>query len=134
MDLKALTLDQFLGTINRASGLDDEFHKLEGLATLWPPGSEQPLADHPGYAIAPLQTDVPLGTDAVLLHDVEGSFEPVGAYIGELLAIRADHQRKGLGVELVLAAVPYRSPPEKRTVSDAGLAVLKKAWAIAQAR
>lgn len=135
MDLKSLTEAEFLSTYTLVEAEDDAFPKMSFLADMWDQGTECPLPTHPGYAVAPLTTAEPLGHDVALLHQrSDGSYGAVGLYCGETLAVAEDHQGKGLGTELILAAVLHRPVPEKRTVSSAGLAALKKAWRVAQTR
>lgn len=65
--------------------------------------------------------------DMVLV--VEG--QVIGLYFGDVLTIDANHRGKGLSTPLVLSAIPYRSAPTDRKVTDDGLRALRSAWKVA---
>lgn len=65
--------------------------------------------------------------DTLLLH----AGDPVGYYIGDLIAIHPSHQRKKLSVPLILRSVSVREPPSKRELTEGGRAALTLAWKVA---
>ncbi len=127
MDLTQLTEAQFLCDGARDGDLDNPlaFSLLE-----------MALENLPLAPVRTLNADYELHVvvgqpgDTVMLH----KGEVVGGYLGESLALRDDHQRIGLSTALILAAVPYRPAPIKRTVSNLGEAALRKAWRVANGK
>jgi hypothetical protein len=65
--------------------------------------------------------------DVGLLH----AGTPVGFYCGEALLIDEGFQRRRLSTPLILAAVPQRILPFKRTLSANGEKALRFAWRVA---
>lgn len=65
--------------------------------------------------------------DVVLVH----SGHVVGLYVGDVLTIDGNHQGRGLSTPLVLSAIPHRSAPTDRKVTDDGLRALRSAWKVA---
>lgn len=122
MDLTKLTLAVFLcdGNATMAPAAQDEFEKVK------PNLSIGGVLRHLGKGYTIHRFDDQAG-DVVLLHDGE----PIGCYLGEVLAISADHQGKKLSVPLILQAVAERRLPTKRTMSESGRKVLTLAWKVA---
>lgn len=58
----------------------------------------------------------------------------IGAYITNVLIIKAAHHGNKLSVPLVLEAVKHRNLPGKRTLSEAGKKALTRAWDVANGK
>lgn len=100
----------------------------------WDPESEEPLLEHPAYAIA-------LSSDSVLLiHRQDGTGEIVGYFNAPgAVCIQPAHQGKGLGAELILATALYvggapTAPLDEQCFSAAGLAATRAAWRLGVSR
>lgn len=124
MDLKSLTLDQFLSVPNLTitSSVVDQFGMMAALFRPYVGGAWHDLGA--GYFLHHLG-DNP-GDIAVVKNG-----ELVGFYNGQVVAVDPAHAKLGLGTALVLAAAPHRPLPLSRTLSPEGKATLTKAWMVA---
>jgi hypothetical protein len=59
---------------------------------------------------------------------------PVGLYRGDVLSVDPAHGGKQLATAMIIAAVPYRSQPLTRNVTDLGEKALRSAWSIVNGR
>ncbi len=101
-----------------ASGLD--------LASM----DQQQVPDHEEYGFIPTARG-----DGILMFNGGDEPEPIGAYIGEALAIREDHQRRGLSPELILLCCANRAlPPAQRQFTRRGCRALQSAHRLAVQR
>jgi GNAT superfamily N-acetyltransferase len=125
-----LTLEEFVGRIEGGSDIfnPDELLALYQNEDFWAASPELPLLfPVSGYS---LRCKVPSEAHEVfLIH----SRTVVGFFVEtDSLVVRSDHQGKGLGSELILAAFaqkPWRSPVRK--ASPAGQKALSKAHGLA---
>lgn len=124
MNITELTLDEFLVTNNQISTESNKDAFSFG---------EPSFKDLIGGRIALLQEGFTLHHlssdygDVALLHNNE----LVGYYAGEVIAISASYQGRGLSVPMILEAVKMRPLPPKRNLSGAGKAALTAAWKVA---
>ena len=129
MNLHTMTLDEFLcvGNIRMKEASPFAFEAgAAGLAEFLPSPFGQPIkAFGEGYEIHSMTS---ADGDVCLLFDRS----PVGFYWGEALAVANQFQGNGLSIPLILAAVPSRQRPERRTLSVNGRKALERAWRVAR--
>ncbi len=136
VDVWKLTLLEFMGgtTQGEADGMNPVDSLLQSLgAPAWI-GSEDTLPGKTDFATA---TASPRATpaDQVLLERTNDGWNPIGAYVGETIAIKDEHRGKGLSTDLILRCSKHRDPPaEARKVTESGYAALAKAYRVAVER
>jgi len=125
MDLTTLTLDEFLCTGNNTITSADPSTFLAIKTAISSMLGQKVRNVGPYYILYTLNSGIP--GDVILLHQGE----PVGVYLGEMLAIDPNHQRKDLSVPLILEGVQHRPKPTDRKMTPAGKSALTKAWRVA---
>jgi hypothetical protein len=91
----------------------------------WKLGTEMPVDGKSDFAIAEADAD---DGDVILLIRVNGSWEPIGCYIGEVVTIDEQYLGNGLSTPLILRAVEKRQLPSQRKLSEPGYNALRRAW------
>ena len=125
MNLANMTLEQFMCEPENYTLMPPAFEPFDQVAMIVEPMLGASIgALGQGYVLHRIDD----GSGNVALKH---NGELVGCYFSNLLAIRADHVGKSLGVPLVLAAVKGRPAPTERKVSELGDKTLRKAWRVA---
>ena len=136
MDICKMSLEEFLGDYELTCDVTDVAFAGPALEPFVDYDSANDLSGFPGYKMAQVGG---IPGDIALLKDSSGKLELVGYYCGNAVHVIEEHRTgiKGLGTELIVAAIPFREPPtenEERSLTKAGLAALTAAYHEARKR